>query len=262
MSSTSWYIRLGDQVLGPVSESELRDLALRGGVTARTLVSPDKLNWKEAASIRDLVFGNASSDTSQVPLPAPSPPGAQRFSPTRLFVGILLGSIGVIVCGFIVLVVIAALVGSGESDRAALPATQEQMVAQRTLAHWKGIGAATGSRGQAGNQTPQAMVAALRQSAGQIRALPTVDVDPDAVQCGNDAATVLGNLADFIEQSNNPGVVVEAFLRGAAGDPFGTAAEVLDAQSLLSQQLKQVQTELDNARAVLSSRYGIEFPAL
>ena len=96
----------------------------------------------------------------------------------------------------------------------------------------------------------------------QIRDLATADVDPDAVQCGNDVATVLGNVADFIEQSNNPALLVEAFVRGAAGDPFGTTAEALDAQSAVGQQVKQVQTELANARAILSSRYGVEFPPL
>jgi hypothetical protein len=96
----------------------------------------------------------------------------------------------------------------------------------------------------------------------QIRGFPTVDVDPDAVQCGNDVATVFENLADYIEQSNNPGVFVEAFLRGASGDLFGPTLNALDANSAMSQQLKQVQTEVDNARAILSSRYGVEFPRI
>jgi hypothetical protein len=183
--------------------------------------------------------------------------------------GILLGGAAVLVFGFLILVAIGLLAGPEGADRGPLmenvvatAPTREQMVAQRTLAYWRGIGAATANRGPTENRTPQAAVASLRRAASQIRGLPTADVDPDAVQCGNDAAVVLNNLADFVEQSNNPGVLVEAFLRGAAGDPFGATADMLDAQSAVSQQLKQVQAELDNARAVLSSRYGVEFPAL
>lgn len=140
--------------------------------------------------------------------------------------------------------------------------THEQIVAQKTLAYSRRIEAAMTSISPAEKQTLQAIIAAFRRAAGQIRTLGAVDVDPNAVQCGNDVATVLGNIADFSEQSNNPGVLIESFLRGLAGDPFGKTAELLEAQSALAQQLKQVHTEVDNTRAILSSRYGIEFPSL
>lgn len=270
MSNTAWYVRLGDQILGPISDPELRDLALRGGVKAQTPVSLDKTNWIEAAAVSGIVFGAIPPRTPQVTssVAATPAPGGQ-FNPAWLLVGILLGGVGMLVCGCLVLIVIGALAGPGEPDggppveNVAPPAlTREQILAQRTYNYWTEIGTATASVGQAGNRTPQATVAALRRAASQVRALPTADADPDAVQCGNDVATVLVNLADVIEQSNNPGTLVEAFLRGAAGDPFGTTADLLDAQSAISQQLKQVQAELDNARSILSSRYKVEFPPL
>ena len=70
MSSAGWYIRLGDQVLGPLSEAELRDLALRGSVTAQTPVSQDKINWTEAVAVQGMVFGAARPPTPPVSSPA------------------------------------------------------------------------------------------------------------------------------------------------------------------------------------------------
>ena len=270
MSSLAWYVRLGDRVLGPMSEAELRDLALRGSVTAQTPVSQDKTNWTEAAAVQGIVFGVPPPPTPPLPSPAYSQPAiGGRFNPVWLIVGILVGGVGVVVCGFLVLVAIGMLAGSGEPNRgpaienvASSAPTREQIVGQKTFAYWNGIRSATVNSGQLNERTPQATVAALRGATGRLRALPAADVDPVAVQCGNDMATALGNLADFIEQSNNPGLLVEAFVRGAAGDPLGTTADVLDAQSAISQQVKQVQAEVDNARAVLSSRYGVEFPSL
>lgn len=269
MSSTFWFVRLGDRVLGPLSEAELRDLALRGGVTAQTPVSQDKATWTEAAAVQGIVFGATPPRMPSIPTPQyPQPSPGGRFSPGWLVAGILLGGAGVLVCGLLILAIIGALSGPGETGNTFpgnVPApapTRKQIVAQRTFTYWKSIAAVTSRTNQSEIRTPEAMIVALRGVATQIRALPASDVDPDAVQCGNDTATVMGNLGDFIEQSNSPGMLVEAFLRGAAGDPFGKTAEVLDSQSAISQQVKQVQAEVDNTRATLSSRYGVEFPPL
>ena len=189
---------------------------------------------------------------SRAPHPA-SPTSESRQKPTWIvWVGII---------GFVLLVITCSRRNGGTSNSGAgLPG--QGSPAQKTLAYWRATGDATNRALQADQRSPQAVIAGIRQAVGQIRSLPAVDVDPDAIQCGNDVATVLGNLADFTEQSNNPGLLVESFLRGMAGDPLGTLAEQLNAQSALGQQLKQVQTELDNARAILSSRYGVEFPRL
>jgi hypothetical protein len=37
---------------------------------------------------------------------------------------------------------------------------------------------------------------------------------------------------------------------------------MLEAQSALQGKCRQVQTRLDNTRAILSSRYGVEFPPI
>ena len=194
------------------------------------------------------VQGAASCD----PRPASPASGSHRNPTWVAWVGII---------GFILLVITCSTRNCGTSNSGAgLPGRGGP--AQKTLAYWRAMGDATTRALRSDNRTPQAVVAAIRQAVGQIRALPAVDVDPDAVQCANDVAVVLGNLADFIERSNNPDVLVESFFRGMAGDPFGTMTEALDAQSALGQQLKQVQNELDNTRAILSSRHGVEFPRL
>jgi hypothetical protein len=41
-------------------------------------------------------------------------------------------------------------------------------------------------------------------------------------------AIVIDQFVDNLEHINNPGMLVEAFIRGAAGNSSGTAAKVLD----------------------------------
>jgi hypothetical protein len=140
--------------------------------------------------------------------------------------------------------------------------TREQIIGEKTIAYWRSIASVLVSLQQSDKQTPQAVIATVRRAAGQIRVLPTVNVDPDAVQCGNDVATVLNNFADYHGGGDDPAVLVGAALRGMNLGFFGALQEVLDTQSAMRQQSSQVQNELDNARAILSARYGVEFPRL
>lgn len=265
MADCKWYLRLQDQVLGPLPEAELCDLAARGAVTAETLVSQDKATWTRAGGLPNLVF--QPGPQVYVPPVAAAPPTAPGRNTTGWLIGgIALGGVAVLACGGLALVVIGALsTASGpatDGNWQATPVTQEQMVAQTTFAYWDAIRTSLAPIQLPANTAPQTAVAAWRNTSAQIRSLPTAGVDPEAVQCGVDVATVLTNLADFTERSNSPAIFVEAILRGAAGDLFGPTAEMLDMQSGMQQQLQYVQTELDNTRAMLSSRYGIEFPPL
>ena len=63
MSSTTWLVRLGDQVLGPISGTELRDRAMQGSLTAQTPVSCDGTNWTEAATVDAVPPGAAPKRT-------------------------------------------------------------------------------------------------------------------------------------------------------------------------------------------------------
>ena len=77
MSSTTWYVRLGDQVLGPISDADLRDRAMQGSVTPQTPVSNDGTTWMEAGTVRGIEFGATSARPSP-PLSAPEPVPAQQ----------------------------------------------------------------------------------------------------------------------------------------------------------------------------------------
>ena len=57
MSSTTWYVRLDEQVLGPVSDAELRDLVKQGGVTPQTPVSSGNATWIDASAVQGVFFG-------------------------------------------------------------------------------------------------------------------------------------------------------------------------------------------------------------
>ena len=63
MSSTTWFVRLDDQVLGPIPDADLRNRAPWGSVTDKTPVSSDGANWVEAAAVAGIVFGPALPPT-------------------------------------------------------------------------------------------------------------------------------------------------------------------------------------------------------
>lgn len=137
MSSAGWYISLGNQVHGPLSESQLRELAQRGSVTAQTPVSRDKTKWMAAAAVQGIVFGVVPPPRTQVSSP-PSPQSARggRFSKAWPSAGVLAG-IGGLLCAVLVLTVIGALVGSGESHCA--PSTTHVVSPSNTAADQKPV---------------------------------------------------------------------------------------------------------------------------
>jgi hypothetical protein len=66
--------------------------------------------------------------------------------------------------------------------------------------------------------------------------------------------------ADFIETNNDAANFGEAFLRGLAGDSFGKAIEGFQDVQAWERELKEIAQSLSDTRALLSARYGIEFP--
>ncbi len=56
--------------------------------------------------------------------------------------------------------------------------------------------------------------------------------------------------------------LMQAFIRGANGDPFGASLDGLNANAAVSQRSKLVREKLKQTRAILSSRYGREFPSI
>jgi hypothetical protein len=262
MSNQDWYLRLSQEILGPLSEAELRDLAQRGGLLPDTPVSQDRTRWTTAASVEGLVFPPPPPPPQASPDQRPAV-AATRPGPGWFLAGMALGALGLLGCGGLLWVILAGVLEppAAEEPVSATP-TRQEILAEGTVRYWQALRGAVAEDPTKTSTDSEAMVTTVRQMAAQIRAIPTSAVDPDAVQCGLDVACALNDVADQVEANNSPAVLVEAFLRGLVGDPFGKGAEMLDAQSALQGKCRQVQTNLDNTRAILSSRYGVEFPPI
>ena len=106
---------------------------------------------------------------------------------------------------------------------------------------------------------PAQRVALLRSAADAIAMLPAVGVDEQAIRAGLSTKVLFDALADHAEYTQDPLRLVEAFVRGWQGDPFGTALEVAESEREINRQMRLWQHQIDEARALLSSKYGIEF---
>lgn len=90
--------------------------------------------------------------------------------------------------------------------------------------------------------------------------LPTLDVDPAAVEWALQAAAISERLATYIETSRHPAKFVEAFLRGLAGEPFRVADEQAAAEKPLMKEVRTIHEEGIRLRAKLTAKYRVEFP--
>ena len=73
MSTDQWYVRLGDDQLGPMSQHDIDSLASKGVISSNTLVSRDAETWQKASSA-GLVAVAAPQASSPPPPPPPPPP--------------------------------------------------------------------------------------------------------------------------------------------------------------------------------------------
>lgn len=70
--ATNWYYQTGDDVVGPVSGSDIRQLTADGQISRQTLVRPaDREEWIRAEHVRGL-FASAPTPTQQSPSAPPS----------------------------------------------------------------------------------------------------------------------------------------------------------------------------------------------
>ncbi len=109
--------------------------------------------------------------------------------------------------------------------------------------------------------TPAQRIALIRQAAAVIEGLPTLDVDPDALEAGLRLSNFLRLTADNVERQNDPALFFEAMLRGAAGDPLGTYNESRAQQNAIEQEFRGVLQHLAIVRTTLTARYRTEFPS-
>lgn len=275
----NWYVRLNGQTIGPLSESELRKLVGEGVVTPETPVSRDGHNFENASKLLGATFHARPPKTAPPHSSASFPrrrdanPGPRPGDQRRTIIAMIAVAVTVVLLPIILVAMMAFVRGyRSVAEPPVAPVSNEPQVseeyliqqrqAQRTLEFWNALRVAGGEVAACTDDDPSVMSDALRECATRIAALPTADVDPDAVQCGVDFAIVLQNMADHIQRSNDPTMLIESFIRGAAGDPFGTSAELMEAQSDIVKQLQHVREQAVRTRAVLSSRYGVEFPPL
>lgn len=97
----------------------------------------------------------------------------------------------------------------------------------------------------------------IRRVSRELKDLPTVGIDFDAVQSLLQVAHTLDDMSLLIERGDRFG---EAFVRGLMGDPFGVAKEALSDSKDVDDKLRQASRMMEMVRAKLTDRYEIEFP--
>jgi hypothetical protein len=161
----------------------------------------------------------------------------------------------VFLCGF-GLAALSMLSGNVNNPPQAAP-----FDANRTLAYWNEARESLRPLATAPAGTdPAQRIALTRQAAAVIEGLPTLDVDPEALEAGLRLSSFLRWAADNAARQNDPALFLEAMLRGAAGDPMGTYNESRAQQNAIEQEYRGVLQHLAIVRTNLTARYRTEFP--
>jgi len=260
-----WWIRRAGRIDGPLTDREIRQLAAQQRIDAATELSRDRRHWASAARIPGLSVSAASQPPVATPPSSPAPPPLSRSSAAshRQLAGI----VGVVFAGlaafiglfFVVFLVTAASRGQPSPVTDAVAAEDVQRNA--TWEYWHSVRALP-STVPKDIRTPAQAAAAVERIALQIEQLPTLNVDLDAVSCGHTLATFLRSAGQQLRRQNSPDLMAESMLRGLAGDPFGTALEEVQRNKAFEAQAGSVMESCRQTRAVLTARYGLEFPSL
>lgn len=136
---------------------------------------------------------------------------------------------------------------------------------KRTYAYWCEMGEILELHaGGKGKDTPhREMALAVRAIASDVSNLPTRGVDEEAVNCAHTLIEEYERLAKYLQKQSAigfAGMLVESIIRGAAGDPAGTARELLDEEKAVLAGKDKLLTQLRKARTNLTAKYDIEFP--
>lgn len=164
--------------------------------------------------------------------------------------------------------------GGGRPDH---PAPSESRAKDATLACWRSfIDIGRSAEGKLGKRpTGVQVAAAYTEMANAIDCLPVLDVDPELTgvlssfsRDFREVGAVYGRLSVRREDlGHGLSKIGESFLRGFAGDPFGTfreetAADRADKAALdrVKARLRTDVADLSALRARLTARYRVEFP--
>ena len=213
---------------------------------------------------------------------------APRIGKDAWFAG---GSIGIVT---LVLLVGGLVVVNLPSKPNATP-SDLSIEADATLSYWTSLGSIGSSLNNdtsdaRGSSTLGQKSQQFRTAAEQISRLPVLNVDKDAVEIGSKMVELLGeselvfaameklvdDANEFGNRSTSGEKMVESFVRGFLGDPFGVHQEMLaeqgklgDRHQRLLDQFEAVQRKsnelraaTNRARSALTTRYRIEFDVI
>ncbi len=274
--ATSYFVRVRGRVQGPFELSRLKELRARGQFSRIFEVSEDGRHWVSSESLADL-FDPPTPPSA--PAPEPEVASGRGAEPQMPFHDAWDdgwkprkrksdSSLGTILLILLLIVVPAGLVGGIvllqrlESGRV-LEEVDEPVDSTQgtaTFEYWSDFKEAR--RGlEVTSSTPASQIASqFRRAADRMSALPTLGVDPEAVQLVLDYSAALTGVSGAIEQSNSPETYLEAFLRGADGDPFGKALELKNSKDAAVRQLADVEQRMARVRAALTATYARQFP--
>lgn len=142
----------------------------------------------------------------------------------------------------------------------AVPVAPKANGAEAALTYWDGLNSVPGQIAQDLKKAPAVQVRTLRQAAAVIRGNPTLSIDTELVAWAFKMADLLEERASLIEQSRSPTLLAEAFVRGMAGDPFGVAIELNQAERTWIANARAHHQAWHRLRATLTARYGVQFP--
>jgi TolA-binding protein len=154
-----WYIKNGEKAVGPLSSTQLKELASRKKITLQTLVRRgDRSDWIAAGAIRDLFDPQQPQAAESEPsTPSNEAALAAPRKPSRLLLWSAIGTSALMGVGLI-LALATWLVNTGSSSSAAKPPTKAKQVANKDeipAAPKKADGAASDGYVAAAHAPPQ-----------------------------------------------------------------------------------------------------------
>jgi hypothetical protein len=286
-SGGGYFVRVRGRVHGPYELSRLKVLRARGQFSSVFEVSEDGRRWVSSETVTELLAPpppeepSVQNSDSFTPQPAShlNDPFWDDWAPRRRRNGD--GTLGTVLLVLALVIVPAGIVGGimlmqrlerrpepapadpdspadNETPAEVTPAVDPRGVA--TAKYWSDFLAARNRLNEAGATDGSALASRWVSIADEMRSLPTLDVDEEAVQLVLDYATALTHLAAAVRATNDPSTYVEAFLRGADGDPFGKALEMKASQDAAFRELQTVEQRLARVRANLTARHHQQFP--
>jgi hypothetical protein len=149
-----------------------------------------------------------------------------------------------------------------ETDPVPTRAASPKSRAQQTLEYWNAIAVATKELDVPEAKTSADYVKVLRSVASQIDRLPTANVDEDAVQTGSALQLWLDSFADQVDRQNSPESTISILASGLRGDFLGPILDAVEVDQSNQARSSTLRLQLRSTRALLSSRYSVEFQHL